>query len=94
MFRFHINSRVGTFRATFLCNVHRLCSKDSDFHVKILQVLQIMKKSFSFINEKPVYADCTSYLMENSLSEKVSTGATVIRVSMVSHFELSAKTKK
>ena len=44
MFGFHINSRVGTLRATFLCKVHQLCSKDSDFHVKILQVMQIMKK--------------------------------------------------
>jgi len=28
-----------------------------------------MKKSVFFFNEKPVYADCTSYLMENSFSE-------------------------
>jgi thiaminase len=87
MFYFHINSRVGTLRATFLCKVHQLCSKNSDFHVKMLQVLQIMKKSFSFINEKPVCTDCTSYLMENSFSEKVSKGATIKRINMVSHFE-------
>jgi hypothetical protein len=62
MFCFHINSRVGTIRATSLCKVHQLCSKDSDFHVKILQVMKIMKKSFSFINEESVYTDCTFVL--------------------------------
>jgi hypothetical protein len=58
---------------------------------KILQVLQIMKKSFSFINEKPVYTDCTSYLMENTFSEKVNRGATVKRINMVPSFKLSVK---
>jgi len=53
-----------------------------------------MKKTFSFINGKPVYKDCTSYLMENSFSEKVSTAETVKRINMVPHFELSVKTKK
>jgi len=32
--------------------------------------------------------------MEKSFIEKVSTGATVKRINMVLHFELSAKTKK
>jgi hypothetical protein len=94
MFCFHINSRVGTLRATFLRKVHQLCSKDSDFHVKILQVMQIIKKSFGFINEKPFYQTLLSYLMENSFSEKVYTGSTLKRINMFPHFELSVKTKK
>ena len=35
-----------------------------------------------------------SNLMENSFSEKVSTGATVKHINMVPNFELTVKTKK
>jgi hypothetical protein len=38
------------------------------------------EKSFLFINEKSVYTEWTSYLMENSFSEEVSTEATFRRI--------------
>jgi hypothetical protein len=53
-----------------------------------------MKKSFSFINEKPVYTDWTSYLMENTFSKKLNRGATIKHINMVPNFKLSVKTKK
>ena len=94
MLCFHINSHVGTSRATFLCKVHQLCFKAMSFHVKILQVLQIMKKSFSYINEKPAYTDCILYLTKNSFSQKQSKTGRAKRIRVDPQFELCVTTKE